>query len=413
MINTRQIMVIATAILLFACGSKSGTGTADIDTRPAPSDVTARQTDGVGDVGVVDHGEKSDVADVVGDTVADLPGHEIEEVEVTTLDVLVDVAVDIPDILADVLEVKDETAGSDAGPEVVEVLEDVSCIPACSGKECGMDGCGGNCGICPEDGDPCTVEWCLKGGSCTSSPTDYCCDTDLDCDDDGKECSEHKCSQGKCVHIGEPDPIVCIFDYECEDCNLCTKDACLGDVCEHEKLVDHPMCGECTSSSDCDDGVWCKSTTCVGYKCHEIKGGGEPCSEYGYVYPCDSNPCSCDHPEIGNCAKFPPWTAGFCATQEWPASCCAHDAGCDDGNACTDDYCSSQLLTKWRCLSFANDDNSCDDGNPLTDDWCVDGACVNCKPDCGSKECGDDGCGGSCGACLPEAVCEAGQCVDS
>lgn len=34
----------------------------------------------------------------------------------------------------------------------------------------------------------------------------------------------------------------------------------------------------------------------------------------------------------------------------------------------------------------------------------------SCTPDCAGKTCGDDGCGGSCGACTG-GTCEAGQCV--
>ncbi|MBM4395938.1 MAG: hypothetical protein FJ087_09630, partial [Deltaproteobacteria bacterium] len=33
-----------------------------------------------------------------------------------------------------------------------------------------------------------------------------------------------------------------------------------------------------------------------------------------------------------------------------------------------------------------------------------------CAPDCAGRECGDDGCGGSCGACLPDQECGDGQC---
>ena len=34
-----------------------------------------------------------------------------------------------------------------------------------------------------------------------------------------------------------------------------------------------------------------------------------------------------------------------------------------------------------------------------------------CVPSCGHKICGDDGCGGSCGACAPSKVCAEGHCV--
>jgi len=40
------------------------------------------------------------------------------------------------------------------------------------------------------------------------------------------------------------------------------------------------------------------------------------------------------------------------------------------------------------------------------------GQCVaGCIPNCAGKQCGDNGCGGSCGACAPEQTCQNGQCV--
>jgi hypothetical protein len=35
------------------------------------------------------------------------------------------------------------------------------------------------------------------------------------------------------------------------------------------------------------------------------------------------------------------------------------------------------------------------------------GQCVSCTPDCTGLECGDDGCGGSCGDCQPDETCSA------
>ena len=52
---------------------------------------------------------------------------------------------------------------------------------------------------------------------------------------------------------------------------------------------------------------------------------------------------------------------------------------------------------------------SCPDGKACL----PDGSCPACLPMCGTKTCGDDGCGGSCGSCLDPAkpVCLAGECT--
>ncbi len=45
-----------------------------------------------------------------------------------------------------------------------------------------------------------------------------------------------------------------------------------------------------------------------------------------------------------------------------------------------------------------------------TNEVCQSGQCV-CQPNCSGKQCGPDGCGGSCGTCGTNEVCQSGQCV--
>lgn len=51
---------------------------------------------------------------------------------------------------------------------------------------------------------------------------------------------------------------------------------------------------------------------------------------------------------------------------------------------------------------------SCDSPSGHQSDYCI---CGVCKPDCGGKECGDDGCGGICGSCNSGESCVAGSCT--
>ena len=98
---------------------------------------------------------------------------------------------------------------------------------------------------------------------------------------------------------------------------------------------------------------------------------------------------------------------------------------CDDGNPCTQDSCSAPgwffdfnaedpALKTW-CKHEADDTAACEDGDPLTVNACKDGVCAACTPECVGKECGDDGCGGSCGACDPgcplPTICDSGVCL--
>jgi hypothetical protein len=41
---------------------------------------------------------------------------------------------------------------------------------------------------------------------------------------------------------------------------------------------------------------------------------------------------------------------------------------------------------------------------------CFQEQCVSCVPDCNARQCGDNGCGGSCGTCVGDDVCTAGWC---
>jgi hypothetical protein len=63
-------------------------------------------------------------------------------------------------------------------PPMTEVFRSAVCVPNCSGKACGPDGCGGSCGTCP-DGQSCQD----SSGQCTATCTDpsYCCDQNTAC----------------------------------------------------------------------------------------------------------------------------------------------------------------------------------------------------------------------------------------
>jgi hypothetical protein len=93
---------------------------------------------------------------------------------------------------------------------------------------------------------------------------------------------------------------------------------------------------------------------------------------------------------------------------------------CDDGNPCTSDSCSDfffdyeggETTPETQCLHAFDDLLQCDDGDPSTVNYCKAGVCVACSPDCQGKECGDDGCGGTCGTCSDAQTCnEEGKCV--
>jgi len=78
---------------------------------------------------------------------------------------------------------------------------------------------------------------------------------------------------------------------------------------------------------------------------------------------------------------------------------------CEEWEECTDKICKTQAN---RCL----DDNDCTLNKECKNHYCVD---PNCTPDCTNKQCGGDGCGGSCGNCSDTQMCNTNtfQCVGS
>jgi len=248
------------------------------------------------------------------------------------------------------------------GEECVLGLCDEPCLPDCEGKDCGGDGCGGSCGDCPE-GEICADEQeCLDPcygvgfeGCCYGSTLHYC-DGDhvlqVDCDAQGLVC-------GWMDNVGWYD---------------CTTQAAA------DPSGDHPLWCEGGCEPDCegkecgDDG--CGSQTTCG-ECD----GGETCSDDGICQPpCPGLPAGgcCDGDVLVHCDLM--------SGSEAQADC----AG--DGLRCGWD----PSLGMYNCVETRATDPS--GVHPRSCPWI-------CTPDCAGRECGDDGCGGACGACVSGFEC--------
>lgn len=217
-------------------------------------------------------------------------------------------------------------------------------------------GCCGLSSLC-NDGNPCTLDVCSSvTNACTYFPLavveDGCCSQSNHCGD-GVPCTTDKCVDYQCQNTVKPD--ACFADADCGDGSVCTVDECIDCACQNTPI---PEC--CQVDYQCDDGNPCTADDCV------------------YFQQCEHNPV--------------------------PA-CCLRHSDCGNGNPCTNDICFEH-----ECLHQPNDGAGCDDGDPDTlNDVCVGDECV-CALGC--VECGDDGCGGSCGVCGVGATCVAGICCE-
>ena len=142
------------------------------------------------------------------------------------------------------------TEADDAGPSAADTNtpaeEDTAeCTPACEGKACGDDGCGGSCGTCDE-GEACTGE-----GTCASVCIPDC--SAATCGDDGcggscGECgADETCTEGACVANCTPmcDGMSCGDDGCGGSCGSCSDDeSCVDGECLAQ--------GACTNAADLD-----------------------------------------------------------------------------------------------------------------------------------------------------------------
>ena len=229
-----------------------------------------------------------------------------------------------------------------------------------------------------EDGNPCTTNSCYPTEGCVTLVNKEPCD-------DGTVCTTNdKCSGGKC----NGGPLM-----DCNDSNICTSDWChpvdgcvheLNDVpCDDDDVCstgDHCHLGDCISSGTlaCDDGNVCSDDSCNPKTGCFHANNKQECS--------DGNACTADD----SCAN------GWCLS--------GGPLDCDDDDPCTIDSC----LPQSGCNhDDAEEGTSCGD---MVNDICKSGQCV-CVADCDGKECGNDGCGGTCGTCNGQDACKNGVCV--
>ena len=218
------------------------------------------------------------------------------------------------------------------------ILVSGPCTPACDGKPCGPDGCGGKCGTCGAN-EICNGDYaCVPYSPCVP-----------DCAD--KTCGEDGCG-GSCGTC--PALYVC---EEVETASTCQPDCdglCQGKSCGTSGKWDECICGTC------DDGNTCTSDFCEANFVCDFKPNLLPCD--------DSDLCT---------------SKDLC---NGSGQCVGTPKLCDDGDVCNgEEQCDPD---SGECVSIGPVD--CDDGDPCTDDACVPVVgCTNTESPDGTL-CGDD-----------------------
>jgi len=216
------------------------------------------------------------------------------------------------------------------------------------------------------DGKECGDDGC--GGSCGECPmaapfcADHKCKIECTSHCDMKECGDDGCG-GSCGN--------CPLGFECSQGGACVEEPPPEDGCEAQ---DHPGCNGCI----CEACVCALMPECCAAKwdqdCAKMCGAGDcvGCEGEGqFGWPCDSH---------ADCVS------NLCIE------------GMADGLVCSVP-CAKSCPDGWSCVI---------DPEVYQGKFCS----THCIPDCTGKECGSDGCGGSCGICPMEHSCFDGVCME-
>ncbi|HSA24024.1 MAG TPA: SUMF1/EgtB/PvdO family nonheme iron enzyme, partial [Myxococcota bacterium] len=171
-------------------------------------------------------------------------------------------------------------------------------------------------------------------------------------------------------------------------------------------------CGPgCAAGERCDEEAGRCEVVCVP-ACGQRVCGDDGCG--GSCGTCPAN-SSCSAAGDGCVCVGPGCGLACCAAGDVCAAqgCCSPACG---GRTCGDDGCggSCGACPQGSACAPAGDDCLC------PGPWCGEGCCAGgetcwlgacCPPDCAGKQCGDDGCGGSCGGCSAGEICQDGACA--
>jgi hypothetical protein len=320
------------------------------------------------------------------------------------------------------------------------------CTPQCSGKTCGSDGCGSTCGECTGTGEYCFMGQCTTKG-CGQISYEGCCE-----DSTVVWCSGDKLQYIYCGYYSEP-LNTCGWDtesglYDCggtgEDPSLkypkkcdftCTPD-CSGKECGSDGCGGQCSPG-CTSDQVCNSKGKCEAKP-VNDKCNSAK----VVDKIPYQHESDTSWAGDDYYaakgicsnnitwEIGKTSpdvvySFTPSSAGIYHVYlsplllDFDASLYVVKNCSSIGSTCVAASDATFFdIPSFESLYFSALANTAYyiivDGYGEGEKGVFEINILECKPDCTNKNCGSNGCGGTCAECTDsEEYCLLGKCVKS
>jgi len=147
--------------------------------------------------------------------------------------------------------------------------------------------------------------------------------------------------------------------------------------------------GSCRSDDSCGGSCECAAGPCCD-GCHYLAA----------TEVCDDDPLATEFRCDGDCG-------GYAQRRQLLAHCTGTSAECGSDNP---------VYEEWQDVVQCGPDELCvSDESRVScsacSEGCRDGVCLGCTPDCNGRECGFDGCGGTCGVCSDGEHCTAeGRC---
>jgi len=203
------------------------------------------------------------------------------------------------------------------------------------------------------------------------------------------------------------------------------------DVCGEEKEAKDSLqcqgCGQDTCEGCCDGQSCLPHASQSDAKCGT---GGTPCAACPQHHACVQGVCTCasECTTAGEkkCVGNDVW---ICTEVVANPSClkfvfsepCINGATCNNGaceGGCNAQTCEGCCLGDGTCMAGDSKDQCGADGKTCAycagaQEECLAGSCV-CLPLCDGKECGPDGCDGSCGSCPAGSTCDGdGLCQET
>lgn len=168
-----------------------------------------------------------------------------------------------------------------------------------------------------------------------------------------------------------------------------------GDICfadTGDKVLNDGTCGPCQPD-------------CSGKQC----GASDGCDGFCQAGTCpDNQRCSNGACVACNCETT------FCGEKNACGSVCSSGGVCPPGYSCGEGLCQEVKIPGY-CVGTSDVIGDCSLVGANNPDECASfTGCTwteNCEPSCSGKNCGADGCGGTCGNCATGQYCQSGICA--